>query len=172
MIERPEFLSKLITYFKMHNYIGLFSKQRYEVQNNKTTPLLLLKRDLPTRQFITQIMFLNKCYPNKPSLKSMVLVFKHFPLYGFKCVLYHLTEPTKAISLKDINSSRGKKKFSLQGWGRTFALHFKMFALFQEDIRISWLTTGKIFLAEKEARGDSYADKILTIRLFVSPCLF
>lgn len=115
MIERPKF-PQLIKYFKMHNNIGLF-QSKDKVQNNKTTLLLLLKRDLLTMQFTTLIIFLNKCYPNKPSLKSIVLVFKHFPLYGAKCVHYHLTEPAKAISLKDINSSRKKSFLSRAGGG-------------------------------------------------------
>lgn len=79
--------------------------------------LLLLKRDLLTMQFMTQIIFLNKCYPNKPSWKSMVLVFKYFPLYGAERVCYHLTEPAKVISLKDSNSSRKKKSFLSRAGG-------------------------------------------------------
>lgn len=47
----------------------------------------------------------------------MVLVFKHFPLYGVKCVHYHLTETAKAISFKDINSSRKKKSFLSRAGG-------------------------------------------------------
>lgn len=65
----------------------------------------------------------------------MVLVFKHCLLYGVNCVLCHLTEQLKSFLLMT-STAQGKEVFS-PGLGRTFALHFKMFALFQEDIRIS-----------------------------------
>lgn len=157
----------------MHNYIGVFQSDDTKFKITKLLPCCCLRGNYP----------LGNLWLRLSSQTNVTQINLPWNLWYWcsNIFLYMDLNVSSAIWLNQLkpfllktSTAQGekKKKFSLQGWGRTFVLHFKMFALFQEDIRISWLTTGKIFLAEKEARGDSYADKILTIRLFVSPCLF